>query len=521
MEPKVILVDSRDKAIGVGSLLETHSGRGKKHRAFVTLLVNSKNQVLLQKRKHRLFDGFWDLTAISHPHVVGKNEESYQEASDRALKKEMGIKHVEVKNIGAFNYFAKDGDNCENEYCSVLVGKYDGTFKANPKEVYETKQIDFDDFIKDVSENKIKYAPWAVLAVDKLKSLPKEKFVPSLKDFIGEFEKYRHEFFLQKKKQFKNRKGLLQFYGDLEEFTNGGKKLRAFLVYLGYLLAKDLEPKRVPKEILPICLSVEILHSFFLIHDDVMDRSDTRRGMPTIHKKYSKGHDDHFGTSMAITLGDIASFESLDLVLSSKVDASLKLKIADLITKTSLNTGYGQALDVLGSKIRLLEKEIMGIIDYKTVDYSVVMPLTVGGILGGATKPKFDAISEFGLYAGRAFQIQDDILGVFGDEKELGKSVISDMHEGKNTILIFKTRELASSSQRQILGRLWGNGAASVKDLETVRTIIKETGALAGCEAEKEKLANRAKVTAVRLSTNKSLVQVFEEIAEFLARRKS
>ncbi|MBI3282550.1 NUDIX domain-containing protein [Candidatus Curtissbacteria bacterium] len=166
----VLLVNEKDKFLGHAPKMECHTGRGRRHRAFVTLLFDSNDNVILQKRKHRLFDGLSDLTAISHPlHIDGHNE-SYQAASDRALKKEMGIGHVVVKKVGGFNYFAQDGANCENEFCAILVGNYDGEFKPNKKEVYEAKKTKFSEFLRDVSVNPQKYTPWARLAAKKLKS---------------------------------------------------------------------------------------------------------------------------------------------------------------------------------------------------------------------------------------------------------------------------------------------------------------------------------------------------------------
>lgn len=171
MHSQVILVDSKDNKLGYGTLKETHTGLGKHHRAFVTLLFNDNNQVLLQKRKHRLFDGLWDLTAISHPFNIFGKDESYQEASDRALRKEMGIGPVPIEKIGGFNYFAKDGKNCENEYCAILVGEYDGSYEPNPKEVYEVKKVGFREFCKDVLKNPKKYTPWAQQSAEKLGKL--------------------------------------------------------------------------------------------------------------------------------------------------------------------------------------------------------------------------------------------------------------------------------------------------------------------------------------------------------------
>ncbi len=161
----VLLVDEEDKLQGYASREECHFGKGRRHRAFVTLLFDSGGQVILQKRKHKLFDGLWDLTAISHPlRVFGKNE-SYQAASNRALKKEMGIGSVRIEKVGAFNYFAKSGKNCENEYCAVLVGNYNGNLKPNKNEVYQTKKLKFDEFIEEVKNNPKIFTPWAKKAV--------------------------------------------------------------------------------------------------------------------------------------------------------------------------------------------------------------------------------------------------------------------------------------------------------------------------------------------------------------------
>ena len=164
--PIVILVDKNDEKTGYSDLKSAHSGRGKRHRAFVTALFDSKNRLMLQKRKHKLFNGLWDLTAISHNLRINGRNESYQEASDRALKKEMGIQSVTVKKIGAFNYFARDGANCENEYCAILVGKYDGEIRPNTKEVSGAKIVSFEDFKKEIIKNPKKFTPWAKIAAE-------------------------------------------------------------------------------------------------------------------------------------------------------------------------------------------------------------------------------------------------------------------------------------------------------------------------------------------------------------------
>lgn len=158
----LLLVDDKDNFLDYEKRDACHLGNGLHHRAFVVLLENSKDQVLLQKRKHKLWDGYWDTTAISHPLHLEDRDETYNEAGSRALKNEMGIENIALKKIGGFNYFVKHGENCENEYCAILNGNYDGKIEINSNCVYEYKWEHKDDFIKKCIENDKEFAPWAI-----------------------------------------------------------------------------------------------------------------------------------------------------------------------------------------------------------------------------------------------------------------------------------------------------------------------------------------------------------------------
>src|SRR3990167_663880 len=315
----LLVVDDCDKLLGYAPREKCHTGRGIRHRAFVTLLFDSGGHVILQRRKHRLFDGFWDLTAISHPLHIDGHYESYQEASDRALLREAEIVSVPVRKIGAFNYFAQDGANCENEYCAVLIGRYDGGFKPNSEEVYEVKKINFKNFIAGISKNPQMYTPWARLAAKQLKS--RDKFdgqsllQGELKAFLDIFEPYAKKYFERKIREISKYSPLIsRLYRDLADFSSRGKKMRAFLVWLGYRIGSPPSRKASVDKILPIALAFEMTQSFFLIHDDIIDNADLRRGKPTIHKIWGKKQGDEYGRSMAIVLGDIACLEIFNLV---------------------------------------------------------------------------------------------------------------------------------------------------------------------------------------------------------------
>lgn len=162
----LIIVDDNDIPTGqYEDKGECHFGTGIHHRAFVVLLENSKGDVLLQFRKHIRWDKFWDLTAISHVLHLADHDETYEEAANRSLNEEMGISGVSLKKIGGFNYFAKYHSHCENEYCAVLVGTFDGEVLPNPEVIYEYKWMAKNAFIKNVEKNPEQYTPWTIEAV--------------------------------------------------------------------------------------------------------------------------------------------------------------------------------------------------------------------------------------------------------------------------------------------------------------------------------------------------------------------
>lgn len=172
MDKQIILV-SDDKGHFTGEYMPKevgHTGKGKRHLAITVLLYNKKGQVLLQKRKHKVFDNIWDLTGATHPlHKDDGQDETFEQATLRCLKREYGIESVALKNLGSFNYFARYGDLCENEHCALLVGQYDGSLNLNPQVGYGYKWMDKNKFLKDIEQNPDKYSKWAQEGVKVLK----------------------------------------------------------------------------------------------------------------------------------------------------------------------------------------------------------------------------------------------------------------------------------------------------------------------------------------------------------------
>lgn len=165
-EQILLLVDKNDKFLGqYASKSKCHTGRGLHHRAFTILICNKKGEVLLQKRKHKIWDKFWDLTN-SHPlHKEDGNDETYEEAAKRCLKKEWGIE-IPLKKLFGFNYFAKHkGNFCENEYCAFLAGEHNGEVFPDPGLIYEHKWLPLNKLLKEIKAHPGKYTPWLIKAI--------------------------------------------------------------------------------------------------------------------------------------------------------------------------------------------------------------------------------------------------------------------------------------------------------------------------------------------------------------------
>ncbi|MBI2598738.1 polyprenyl synthetase family protein [Candidatus Curtissbacteria bacterium] len=185
-----------------------------------------------------------------------------------------------------------------------------------------------------------------------------------------------------------------------------------------------------------------------------------------------------------------------------------------------LETAYGQGLDVEYANREPSFRQIMQIADLKAARYSVIGPLTIGATLAGVKRTQMAALNRYVAAVGLAFQLADDILGVFGEEKELGKSTLSDMREGKNTLLIYKTKQLAKGKDRRDIEKIWGKEDATVADLEEVKRIIEESGALAWCKAENRSLIEKAKKGIGKITSDESLQIIFSQLADFVISRR-
>ncbi len=285
-----------------------------------------------------------------------------------------------------------------------------------------------------------------------------------------------------------------------EAFTAGGKRLRPAFCCWGYLAATG--GTEVPGHVLRAAASLDLLHVSALVHDDVMDSSDTRRGLPSAHVQLAGRHSsagrrggaEDFGRAGAILLGDLLLMWSVELFNSCGAPAAALAAAQPLMAAVRTEVTGGQYLDITAQTREPLDARhdpasvlarVRRVVEYKTARYTVVRPLQVGAALGGASPALLDALARYGSPLGRAFQYRDDVLGVFGDEALTGKPAGDDLREGKLTVLVANAMAAASGADAVRLDQLLGH-PLDPAGVEQARAIITGSGALAATEREIE-----------------------------------
>jgi len=275
----------------------------------------------------------------------------------------------------------------------------------------------------------------------------------------------------------------------------GGKRLRPAFAYWGWRGAVDVAPHEDPgldDAAMRAATSLEFLQACALIHDDVMDGSDTRRGLPAAHRRFAALHRDqtwlgspeNFGVGAAILLGDLCLSWADQLLLTCGMTPTSLGQAKSIYDEMRTELMAGQYLDLLeqarggGSVERALR-----VVRYKSAKYTIERPLHMGAALGGGSPTIMAAYSAYGLPLGEAFQLRDDVLGVFGDPKQTGKPAGDDLREGKRTMLVALAAERATPAQASILRTHLGDPALGAEALEQLRAVIEDTGALSDTEA--------------------------------------
>ncbi len=321
-------------------------------------------------------------------------------------------------------------------------------------------------------------------------------------------------FFDEKERELKKVSDLaVKMCREIRDFTlRDGKRLRPILVYYGYLAGHG----KNKKAILDASIFAELSHSYLLIHDDIIDRDKIRRGGPTMHKSYEQKYaktaknSEYLGISGAIMAGDLASAFAYEILTDSKFSPVLKEKAVKKMNQVLSDVICGETMDIFaGLNSGIKKGDILKILEYKTARYTIEGPLYIGAILAGAPENILKILSQFAIPLGIAFQLKDDILGMFGNMKVTGKSASSDIKEGKRTLLIVETLRLADKKQKKEIFKALGDPNATEKQLKNVREIIKNTGAL-------DKISRKATEFAARASGIIEKSDLAKEIKQFL-----
>jgi geranylgeranyl diphosphate synthase type I len=289
---------------------------------------------------------------------------------------------------------------------------------------------------------------------------------------------------------------LAPFSAYSRDFLSGGKRFRASFCYWGWnsVSARSTTPENDLAAVVSVAGALEIFHAAALIHDDIIDNSDTRRGAPAAHRRFEtlhrdsgwEGNGDPYGRAAAILLGDLLlgwSDELLDEGLASAAPSSRLAARAEFVRMRTEVTA-GQYLDILeerawrshpeGEQLSRAEQ----VLTYKSAKYSVESPLAIGALLAGGSDDQVKALRAFGLPLGIAFQLRDDLLGVFGDAAVTGKPSGDDLLEGKRTVLVALARTVLPPTARRIFDELLGDPAMTADQISSLQATIRESGAV-------------------------------------------
>ncbi len=284
---------------------------------------------------------------------------------------------------------------------------------------------------------------------------------------------------------------LLPWLRVMGELLSGGKRLRPAFCYWGWRAAGGPDCA----EIVTAAACLELLQASALVHDDVMDASDTRRGRPAVHRQFAMAHDaagysgsaEAFGTGVAILIGDALLSWTDEMYHGSGLPAETLQRGQPMLNAMRTEVAAGQYLDLVNQFSRTESvQSALRVITYKTAKYTIERPLHLGAAMAGGSPEVTAAVAatctEYGLPLGVAFQLRDDILGVFGDPAQTGKPVSGDLREGKRTVLVALAYERASAVQARLLDGYLGDRNLTEAAADEVRAVITDTGALAECE---------------------------------------
>ena len=335
------------------------------------------------------------------------------------------------------------------------------------------------------------------------------------KDCIVKIENKINEILDKEIDKYKDNEFIKSSLEELKRLSQGGKRVRGYLIKLGQLLfGKDDE------SYVDLAAAIEIFQTAILIHDDIIDEADKRRGMDTINYKY-KGH---IGISKAICIGDLGFFISYRIINNCDISDELKNEIARVYSKTLHNTVNGEIVDVelplkdMNYHKRMSDDIIYDIYINKTAWYTIIGPVLIGAASASASEDDKQKLIEMGTNLGIAFQIKDDLLGIYSSDGKMGKT-LNDIKEGKQTIIYKYALDNGEKEDIDLLKKYYGNPKVTSKESSLIADMFDRVGAKANAEKLVEEYTNKGiKIINTMERKNK---EIFMDFANYLLKREN
>lgn len=501
---EVVLVDDEGQQVGTAPRFAVHTHETPLHRAFSVYIFDADGRTLITRRALTkvAWPGVWSNSCCGHP----RPGESTPEAIARRVGEELGmqVRDIEVALPG-FRYRAVDASGVvENEICPVYVARSDGAPEPHPDEVMDFAWVPWEDAVASLTSAPQVFSPWMVLQVPPLRDAigdeaPGRQATPPTAPAVSDTLSTVTELLAAEAQWTKNvwvttglkpeddpvlKRDLPTWLGEL--VAGGGKMIRPRMCHWGYVAAGGCSETSAYSDLCRAAAALEMLHVFALIHDDVMDESEWRRGHVSAHAQARDWHsgaralgDAHrFGDNIAILLGDLAHMQADRLVSGLPTD----FRTAWYELCAELIAGQGADLTGAAALSRSFE-QAERVARLKSGAYTIERPLLLGASAAGIDQEGHLALQSYGRKVGRAFALRDDILGVWGDPAITGKPGGDDLRSRKPTVLWMAAEKGLTGEALDALHRV-GTAAETADDVASVQQWMIDAGIRDDAEAQ-------------------------------------
>ncbi|HHV22904.1 MAG TPA: isopentenyl-diphosphate Delta-isomerase [Propionibacterium sp.] len=498
----VILVDQDGRDAGSAPRLEIHGPDTPLHRAFSLFLFDDHGRLLLTRRalEKITWPGVWTNSCCGHP----RPGESYPDAIRRRAREELGVGVRGLRiALPSFAYRATDFSGVvENEVCPVYVGRIVGEPDPDPTEVMDHQWVEWEDYRSTAERTPGLISPWNALQVPQLAPILPQLMgpsgaVPGQQPEVGrtptaEATLARVDTLLREEAACLETLWRDAVPGppvdilgpdDLPGWLHGmvlqgGKRLRPSMCHWGFVASGGREHDPGYQDLVRVAAALETLHVFGLIHDDIMDRAETRRGEPTAHVRATRRHREAggdgspelFGASIAILLGDLAHAEA------DRLADGLPETLRRMWYELTIELIAGQRADLTGAAAHRRDLDhAITIARLKSGSYTVERPLQLGAEAAVATPEARESLARYGHRIGAVFALRDDYLGIWGDPATTGKPAGDDLRNGKATTVLGLAESALSGTAAEALGRV-GTAALTDADISLLQEALTESG---------------------------------------------